>query len=94
MIHVVAKAVVRSEMQEKYIKIASELVKMTLEEDGCISYGLYQENDNSDILTFIEIWRDKDCLEKHFKTPHFTELVPRLGELRDSSEVNIYSLIK
>ncbi len=90
MIHVVAKAIVQIEMQDEYKKVASQLVEMTRKEKGCISYGLYQEKDDPTVMTFLEIWEDMESLEAHFKTDHFTRLVPKLGKLRDSSEVNIY----
>jgi len=41
----------------------------------------------------IEEWESKDALDKHFKTEHFTKLVPMIGKLRKSSEVNIYKLV-
>ena len=91
MIHVVAKSIVKKELQEEYKKIAYELVDMTRKEKGCISYALYQDKDNPLILTFLEVWDTMESLEAHFKAPHFTALVPRLGEIRESSEVNIYT---
>jgi len=35
-----------------------------------------------------------ETLEEHFQTEHFKRLVPQLKDLRISSELNIYELVK
>jgi quinol monooxygenase YgiN len=93
-IHVVAKSVVPVEKQEEYKVLAQRLVEMTRKEKGCISYSLYQEKDDPEVLTFLEVWQDKEHLEAHSRTSHFTEIVPELEKIREKGEVNIYTEIK
>jgi hypothetical protein len=44
-----------------------KLVNETVKEEGCIEYGLYQELSNSDVLTFLEEWRDENSLDEHME---------------------------
>lgn len=94
MIKVVAKSVVKKEKIEKYKKMVDELIEKTRKEDKNISYELYQDVDNPQVLTFIEEWEDHDGLEEHMNSEHFEKIVPQLNELRETSEVNVYKKIK
>jgi len=94
MIQVVAKALVKENQIEEYKAVASELIDMTRMEKGCLSYELFQDRDDPRIMSFIERWQDMETLEEHFQTEHFKRLVPQLKDLRISSELNIYELVK
>lgn len=94
MVKVVAKNFIQEDKINEAIELYKELVEKTRKEEGCIKYELCQDTQNLTILTMIEEWEDRDFLEKHFKTEHFTRIVPRIGKLlaRDK-EVNIYNKI-
>jgi len=94
MIQVVAKATVKEEMKESYLEKAFELIESTRNEEGCLSYELFQDIKDPGIFTFIEKWEDMDHLERHFNTEHFRRIVPLLKDMRLSSDLNIYSLVK
>lgn len=93
MIKVVAKGFFYEDKVEEAIKLYEELVQKTREENGCILYNLFRDINDKSILTIIEEWENKDVLEMHMKTEHFTRLVPTIGKLRKSSEINIYELL-
>jgi quinol monooxygenase YgiN len=93
MVKVVAKGYFYEDKTEEAIKIYEELVEKTRLEDGCISYNLFRDKNDCSILTMIEEWKSQDALDKHMKTEHFTRLVPQLGKLRKSSELNTYELV-
>ncbi len=82
MIKIVAKAVVVSSKRDAYLEVARELVAESRKEPGCISYALYQDMNNPNILTFIEEWRDQAAIEFHNSTPHYAVLCPKLAEYR------------
>lgn len=94
MVIVVAKNFIQEDKINEAIELYKELVEKTRKEQGCIKYELCQDTQNPTILTMIEEWEDRDFLEKHFKTEHFTRIVPMIGKLlaRDK-EVNIYNKI-
>lgn len=50
------------------IKIAMlELVQATLKEEGCISYKLYQDNQEKNKFAFIEAWENHELWRKHME---------------------------
>lgn len=92
MLKVVAKGYIKSGKTEKFKKIASELVDKSRKEEENISYGLYQDTDNNQILTFIEEWKDKAALNKHMKTEHFVRIMAELAKFQEKDmEINIYT---
>jgi quinol monooxygenase YgiN len=90
MIFVVSKSIVKEGKLAEYKQKTVHLIEETRKEVGCISYDLCEDIDNPNILTFIEKWEDKMSLDAHMKTTHFVEIVPKLKDLRESSELSIY----
>jgi quinol monooxygenase YgiN len=91
MIRVVSKSEIKDGMVEAYKKLAVELIQETRKERGCISYELFQDVQNNNIVAFIETWEDQDALERHIKTPHFEKIVPQMAALKEKQpEINVY----
>jgi quinol monooxygenase YgiN len=91
MIRVVAKGKLKPEVQvEEYLKQARELVSETRKEEGCIYYALHQDIKDPSIVTMLEEWVDEEALNQHGKSEHVLRIVPELGKLRESIEVNVY----
>ncbi len=94
MIKVVAKHYVKEDKIQDVIELAKELAAITVKEDGCIKYEMYQDEKDKAILTMIEEWEDKKVLEKHMASEHFKRIVPIMGEfMTKSGEINIYSKV-
>lgn len=92
MITIVSKQMVKEDKIEEFKKETQELIKGSKGEEGCISYGLYQDVDCPNILTFIEHWKDEKAIELHRDTDHFKKVVPSLGDMIDGKEVHFYKL--
>lgn len=91
MIKIVSKNVIKDEKKEDFIKLAKELVEKSRQEQGCLSYGLFQDINNDSVFTFIEEWKDQKAIETHNKSEHFTRIIPLLGEFRvGERELNLY----
>lgn len=91
MIKIVAKSIIKDGMKEKFIEKATELIKLSRKEKGCISYNLYEDIYNSNVLTFIEEWKDEDAIKIHNSSEHFTRIVPEFAELREGKpELHLY----
>lgn len=92
MIKVVAKNFVKPQKIENFIALAEKLIAQTRKSDaGCIRYGLFQDTEDSGILTFIEEWEDKAALDKHMAAAHFKEIVPKLDEFCEKpGKMNLY----
>ena len=93
MIRVVSKGMFYEEKTDEALKLYEELVVKSQKEKGCISYNLYRDIEDGNILTMMEEWESKEALEEHKKSEHFTRLVPVISKLRKRSELNVYKKI-
>jgi quinol monooxygenase YgiN len=50
---------------------ASQAVRLTRAEPGCLAYDLLQDADFPDRFVAYECWRDLAALQDHLATPHF-----------------------
>ena len=90
-IRVVAKNYVKPEKVQEFMGLCKNLVEESLKEEGCIEYGLYQDLENSGILTILEEWKDKSSLDEHLNSNHFKEIFPLMSEcLEKETEINVY----
>ena len=90
MVKVVAQSTLLSGKVQEAIKVYEELVAKTREEEGCITYELYQDEKNPSILTMIEEWESREALDKHMKTEHFLRIVPIVEKFKVDGQLNIY----
>ena len=90
MIKVVAKSTVKEECINEYIRIAKDLVEATQKEEGCIFYSLHQDVNDPTVLTCIETWTNQEALDRHLQSDHIKTIVPKLREMRLTSEMNVY----
>ena len=59
-----------------FVEYMREMMRLTKEEDGCISYDLYESVDGSGEVVMVEIWESKEKLDKHMETDHFKKFLP------------------
>ena len=94
MIRVVAKGKLKPGVKvEEYLKLAKELVIETNKENGCISYILHEDINDSTIFTNIEEWVDEEAINQHNSSEHVLRIVPELRKLRESTEINHYRVV-
>lgn len=92
MIKVVAKNFVQEDKINEVIELHKELVEMTRKEDGCIKYEMYQDEQDAKVLTMIEEWENRQALEKHLESEHFTRIIPMLSKfMLKETEMNVYN---
>lgn len=90
MIKVVAKSYAKADKLDRILELSKEMVEKTVKEEGCISYGLYQDVKNPLVLIFIEEWESENALNKHIASEHFTRIIPQINELREKpSDMNM-----
>ena len=70
MIKIVAENYIKEEYQEEFLKLTKELIILSREEKGNISYHLYQDINDDSHFTFIEEWQNQE--------KHFTTIVPQI----------------
>lgn len=94
MITIVAKNLIKQDKVDEFKVLAERLINESRKERGCISYNLYEDSSNGNILTFIEVWENREAINLHNSSEHFTSIVPKFGELKDGqSEINLYKVI-
>lgn len=91
MLKVVAKNYADLNHLDEIMSLCQELVENTCRENGCLSYGVYQDTEHPELLTMIEEWKSREDLDIHLHSEHFTRIVPQLGKLMtQSADMNIY----
>lgn len=91
MVKVVARNYAQKDKLNEIIELYKELVELTRKEKGCIRYELYQDENDATILTMIEEWENRKALDEHFKTEHFTKIIPRVEKLMSKqTDLNVY----
>lgn len=91
MIKVVSKGVFREKALQEVIALYQELIAETKKEQGCLSYELYQDIDNPCIMTMLETWENKACLDAHSVSDHFQRIVPEIGKFRVEKDLHVYT---
>ncbi|MDB5111159.1 MAG: hypothetical protein JWR67_2273 [Mucilaginibacter sp.] len=52
-----------------------KLSKASLSEEGCLSYEIYECNEQKGQYVIIELWQNKGALNKHKESPHYKYFV-------------------
>lgn len=92
MIRIVAKNLIKANKVEEFIALAKNPVQETVQKDsGCISYELYQDTANPQILTIMEQWENRGALEQHMAAKHFKEASALFKNFMEQpGEINLY----
>ncbi|MCQ2737670.1 MAG: antibiotic biosynthesis monooxygenase [archaeon] len=89
MIIVIAKVIPKEGKEPEFIKIASDLVDITRNEEKNISYDLVSSLDDNAFL-FIEKWEDMDGLNQHLNSAHFKFFDHCSKVFTEDSEITVY----
>lgn len=85
MIRVVAVSKIYAGREQDYYAAVKELIEKTRQEEGCIYYTLNRDVNDAQIHYFSEGWKDREALDRHMQSEHFTRIVPTLTEFREES---------
>jgi len=91
MIVVTAQNFIDLNKLNEFKELSEELIRKTLNENGCIEYEVFRDKDNKELFCFVEKWKSKKDLEKHFESEHFKKIVPKIGKIKIKKDiVNVY----
>lgn len=90
-LHVVATIPVKPESVELAAGGLGELALATREEEGCISYVLYESASAPGTFVTVEEWRSQDDLNAHLKSDHVAKAFSEFGD-HLAGEVSIHPL--
>lgn len=94
MLKVIANITVVPESLDMVLPIQQEAVQVTLLEPGCLEYGLYQNIENPNILTFVSTWATPEDFQVHAQTPYLLEKGKRLAGMISSKDIQFLRIIK
>lgn len=72
---------VTPEVRDSVLTLSKELVNASRQNDGPISYDIFESATDSNTLLIFETWPDQPTLDKHSASEHFTRIVPQIQAL-------------
>lgn len=90
-LHVVATIPAKSGSEDAVRDILSTFSAATRQEDGCLSYDLFESASAPGTFVTVERWRGQDDLDAHLKTPHIAEAMQASAD-HLSGEIAIHPL--
>lgn len=94
MIKVFAKLELKENKMEEFRDLVIELIAETRNENGCMTYQLFQDVNKQNVFTFTEEWVNQEALQSHLHSKHFQENIPKLAEIQEKElEINICTLV-
>jgi len=94
MIIVTATIIANPGERDEIVSKSRDLIKSTRLEPGCISYDLYMNAEDDDILLMLERWETLEALQSHSQTEHFKAFGADIGILVKKVDTTAYSADK
>ncbi len=91
LLNVVASIPVKPEAADEVRAALQTLVAATRQEEGCVSYDLYESAGAPGTFVTLERWTDAAALDAHMGMPHVADAFAAAGDAL-SGEVLIHSL--
>lgn len=79
--------------EETFEQELKRLVDISLNEDGCIAYEIYQPKDKRGEYVMIEEWQNEDALSHHKDSPHYRHFV-RVSPVLQNSPAEVRELVR
>lgn len=90
-IKVVARVVALPEQVEVVKLVLISLIESTLQEAGCITYELFQNQNDLTDFTFVEEWESQELLNIHLASKHIAQATSQLaGLIVIAPDIRIY----
>jgi len=80
--------------RDKIIAKSRDLIESSRLEPGCISYDLYANTEDDDVLLMLEQWENLEVLQSHTQTEHFKAFGADTGILAKKGDITVYSADK
>lgn len=79
---------------EKLKSSLSELLVPTRAEEGCLSYELYQEIDDENTFTMIEVFKNQEAFDFHGSQPYLLNFKGIAGQVVSAVTVKRYKRVQ
>lgn len=89
---ILARVYIKPGSEETFITAAKSIVESSNNEEGCISYELFQSPYEKTTFIFVEFYKNQAAIDFHFSTSYFKEFGQKIGEIIERpSEIKIFS---
>lgn len=88
-VHLIVIVHVPEENQNQWLEMAREITEHTRKENGCMHYNYVRCRESKTRFAIIEKWATYEDLQTHMETPHFKDLVPRMGAISENLSLDI-----
>ncbi|GAB6395561.1 MAG: antibiotic biosynthesis monooxygenase [Bacteroidales bacterium] len=75
---IVATVTIHDGYKDELLNAFRDVIAATRQEEGCISYNVYEDVSNPSTLTFIEYWASQSAIDRHNQTAHLQGFVKAL----------------
>ncbi len=83
---------VLSEKQKELVQTVLSMMGPMKKETGCMSYALFCDIEDQNLLTLLEEWRTRKDLDHHLQSEMFSVLLGTKSLLNEPHEINIYTI--
>lgn len=81
MVKVIARISSKADVAAELRQILTDLVTPSRREPGCLSYELFQDDENPLDFITMEHWTDSSAVEAHLATAHVAEAIAKASSL-------------
>jgi quinol monooxygenase YgiN len=90
---ITAKVFIKAGQEAKFAEAAKWIIDLTLKEEGCLEYTLYQDPYNPTNFFFFERYKDQAAVDAHFAASYFTEFGTKIGDITSQpAEIKIWDI--
>jgi quinol monooxygenase YgiN len=83
MLTIVANITVYPEFKDEILPAIEAVVEATRQEEGNISYDVFEDTGNPLRFTFIETWKSQDAIASHNASVHFLQFAAAIENKAD-----------
>lgn len=70
---------IKPEKEAQFLEDIAPLIASSRQEEGNVSYGLYQGTEEKDTYLMVEKWADQAAIEKHNENPLLKKFAQEIG---------------
>ncbi|GHT24699.1 hypothetical protein FACS189430_10070 [Bacteroidia bacterium] len=89
-----ARVFIKADKVAQFIAATKSLIELSRQEEGNISYSLFQDPEDPTKFLFFEEWKNEAATKFHFATEHFKKFGETLAECgSQAADITIYDSV-
>ena len=89
----IAQIIAKKECSKQLKQALNKLIQPTRDEEGCLSYSLYCNTEDTNKFTMIEEFKSKEAFDFHSKQPYLEGFKKSAGVFIESVSIDLYKKI-